>query len=284
MTASHSSSVMLTRTRSRRMPALLTRMSRSPKCSTAELIRRCAPSQSATLSPLTIASPPMASISATTCCAGVMSVPVPSLAPPRSFTTTFAPSAAKNSACSRPIPRPAPVMIATRPSSELMTPNDNQATVLRAKRERDGASGVREVERRAAVELLAEVHRLAVGGDERDRPIRRVAGDRADDEAGGLERRHNLVVGEPGEGRDGDDIRSLRHGDDDRVASRRLRTGGDRLIGDDAGRILVVEDVVRIALENELQRFDRSLCGRGVEADQLRYFPRCRALGHDDRH
>ena len=45
-TSSHSSSVMFTRTRSRRMPALLTRMSRSPKASIAELTRRWAPSPS----------------------------------------------------------------------------------------------------------------------------------------------------------------------------------------------------------------------------------------------
>ena len=68
MTASHSSSVMLTSTRSRRMPALLTRTSRSPKVSMAALTRRWPPSQSATLSPLATASPPIALISSTTCC------------------------------------------------------------------------------------------------------------------------------------------------------------------------------------------------------------------------
>ena len=36
--------------------------------------------------------------------------------PPRSLTTTLAPCSASNSACSRPMPRPAPVMMATRPS------------------------------------------------------------------------------------------------------------------------------------------------------------------------
>ena len=40
---------------------------------------------------------------------------VPSRATPRSFTTTLAPSAANASACSRPIPRPAPVTMTTRP-------------------------------------------------------------------------------------------------------------------------------------------------------------------------
>ena len=49
---------MLTSTRSRRMPALLTRMSRSPNASIAVLTRRWAPSQSAMSSPLATASPP----------------------------------------------------------------------------------------------------------------------------------------------------------------------------------------------------------------------------------
>ena len=78
------------------------------------------PSQSVTLASLAMASPPMASISATTSSAGVESAPVPSVAPPRSFTTILAPSAAISRACSRPMPRPAPVMIATRPSNEPM--------------------------------------------------------------------------------------------------------------------------------------------------------------------
>src|SRR3984893_204165 len=108
---------MLMRTRSRRIPALLTRPWRSPKASRAASTRRLPPSQSATLSALARACPPMAVISSTTCWAGVRSSPVPSIAPPRSLTTTLAPSAANNSACSRPMPRPAPVMMATRPSS-----------------------------------------------------------------------------------------------------------------------------------------------------------------------
>src|SRR5439155_24400132 len=59
-------------------------------------------------------------ISSTTCWAGDASAPVPSGLPPRSFTTTLAPSAANRSACSRPMPRPAPVMTATRPSNSLL--------------------------------------------------------------------------------------------------------------------------------------------------------------------
>ncbi len=70
ITASHSSAVMFTSMRSRRMPALLISTSRRPNDSTAVLMRRWAPSQSATLSPLATASPPIALISSTTSWAG----------------------------------------------------------------------------------------------------------------------------------------------------------------------------------------------------------------------
>ncbi len=120
MTASHSSADMFTSMRSRRMPALLTRTWRSPKVSTAWSTRCLAPSQSATSSKLAMAEPPASAISFTTCCAGDVSAPVPSGLPPRSFTTTLAPSDANSSACSRPMPRPAPVTIATRPFSSFM--------------------------------------------------------------------------------------------------------------------------------------------------------------------
>ena len=79
MTASHSASVMLVSMRSRRMPALLTRTSRPPKVSTADWIRRSAPSQSLMSSPLATASPPMATISSTTSWAGPLSLPSPSI-------------------------------------------------------------------------------------------------------------------------------------------------------------------------------------------------------------
>src|SRR5206468_1083288 len=76
--------------------------------------------KSATLSPLAIACPPFFLISATTSCAGVaVGWPVPSKWAPRSFTTILAPCCAMRSACSRPIPRPEPVMIATLPSSSI---------------------------------------------------------------------------------------------------------------------------------------------------------------------
>src|SRR4029077_9571763 len=47
----------------------------------------------------------------------LLGLPVPSRAPPRSFTTTFAPRDASSIACARPSPPPAPVTMATRPSN-----------------------------------------------------------------------------------------------------------------------------------------------------------------------
>src|SRR5688572_6490112 len=116
MTASHSSSVMFTSIRSRRIPALFTSVSSPPNVSMAELMRRWAPSQSLTSSVLAMASPPAATMSSTTCCATGCISPLPSASRPTSFTTTLAPSAANSSASSRPMPRPAPVTITTRPS------------------------------------------------------------------------------------------------------------------------------------------------------------------------
>ncbi|SIJ73565.1 Uncharacterised protein [Mycobacteroides abscessus subsp. abscessus] len=80
-------------------------------------MRFFAPLQSATSSPLVTASPPAAVISSTTSCAGLVPAD-PSRPTPMSLTTTRAPSAANASACARPMPRPAPVMMTTRPSSK----------------------------------------------------------------------------------------------------------------------------------------------------------------------
>ena len=119
-TASQDSSSMLKIIRSRRMPALLTRMLALPKLSSAHSSMRLAPLKSLTLSPFATASPPIFLISATTSWAGdPVGAPLPSKCAPRSFTTTFAPCFAMSSASSRPIPRPAPVMIATFPSSNI---------------------------------------------------------------------------------------------------------------------------------------------------------------------
>src|SRR5947209_8504483 len=67
-----------------------------------------------------MASPPAALISETTLSASSAPLPPPWRSLPRSLTTTFAPSLAKSSACSRPMPPPEPVMIATFPSSRPM--------------------------------------------------------------------------------------------------------------------------------------------------------------------
>ena len=98
------------------MPALLTRMSRRPNCSTAVSTSACAPAVVATSLVSATAAPPAATISAATSDAGPASAPTPSIEPPRSLTTTLAPRSASRSACARPMPRPAPVTTATRPS------------------------------------------------------------------------------------------------------------------------------------------------------------------------
>ena len=92
---------------------MLTTTWRSPKVDTACSTIARAPSNELTLSVFATAWPPAATISSTTDCAAEMSEPDPSTAPPRSLTTTLAPSDPNNKACSRPMPRPPPVMIAT---------------------------------------------------------------------------------------------------------------------------------------------------------------------------
>src|SRR5262249_12296968 len=73
-----------------------------------------------TSAPSAIAVPPALRISSTTFSAGVSELPVPSRAPPKSFTTTLAPRLASPSACARPRPLPAPVTMATRPSNLIV--------------------------------------------------------------------------------------------------------------------------------------------------------------------
>ena len=80
-------------------------------------MRPSAAVKSAMSAPLATAFPPAWAISATTAWAGPVSCPEPSIATPRSLTTTEAPSLASSRATDLPIPRPAPVTIATRPSS-----------------------------------------------------------------------------------------------------------------------------------------------------------------------
>ncbi len=93
-----SSSVILVKVLSRRMPALLIRMSIRPHFAFTSSTMAKMASASVTLAPLAIASPPAATISSTTACAAETLLPEPSRAPPRSFTTTFAPRAARSSA------------------------------------------------------------------------------------------------------------------------------------------------------------------------------------------
>ena len=95
------------------MPALLTTQSMRPKWSIATLMMALAPIQVETLSVLATASPPLARISFTTCCAGPASLPSPLTDAPMSLTTTLAPSAAISNANSRPMPPPEPVTTTT---------------------------------------------------------------------------------------------------------------------------------------------------------------------------
>ena len=120
MTSSHSCSVMLKTIRSRRMPATLTRMSSRPNSSMAVWTRFSPAAKTEMSAPLATALPPASAISATTSCAGPESCPEPSTAAPRSLTTTEAPSLASSLATDLPMPRPAPVTIATRPSRRAM--------------------------------------------------------------------------------------------------------------------------------------------------------------------
>src|SRR6202167_1950269 len=78
---------------------------------------RAAPSTSAADSPLATALGPASSIKRHVSAAGPWAVPAPSSVVPRSLTTTRAPSDARHSAISRPIPPPAPVTTATLSSS-----------------------------------------------------------------------------------------------------------------------------------------------------------------------
>ena len=71
------------------MPALLTRMSTRPNRSTAASTSASAPAAVATSLVSAIAAPPASTISAATVDAGPASAPVPSMDPPRSFTTTL---------------------------------------------------------------------------------------------------------------------------------------------------------------------------------------------------
>ncbi|SSQ42903.1 Uncharacterised protein [Acinetobacter baumannii] len=114
ITSRKSSNVILLKVLSRKMPALLTKISMRPQRAIVSSTIRWTCSASVTEAPLAIASPPAAMISSTTFCAAEVDPPLPCTSLPKSLTTTFAPKRASNSACSRPKPAPAPVTIATR--------------------------------------------------------------------------------------------------------------------------------------------------------------------------
>src|SRR6516225_1299141 len=114
-TSDQSDQLMRWKMRSRKMPALLTRMSTRPKAASAAFTISSAFFGSAIDSVEAIALPPPRLISSTISCAGEASVPAPSRLAPMSQTTTAAPSRAIVSAMPRPMPRPAPVTIATLP-------------------------------------------------------------------------------------------------------------------------------------------------------------------------
>src|SRR3954453_20000526 len=99
------------------MPALAHNRSTLPHSLVARSTIAVTCSKFETSAPSAIAVPPAFLISSTTVSAGDSEPPVPSRAPPKSLTTTFAPRLASPSACARPRPLPAPVTMATRPSN-----------------------------------------------------------------------------------------------------------------------------------------------------------------------
>src|SRR5213592_3631184 len=107
MTWSQSSSFMRTRRPSRMTPALLTRMSTRPNRCLAASTRRSASSRLAASAATPRTAPP---------CASSSFAERWSRSASRPETTTAAPSSASNAAIARPMPRPPPVTIATRPS------------------------------------------------------------------------------------------------------------------------------------------------------------------------
>ena len=121
--SSQSSSAMLKIIRSRRMPCAQTRMSRSPKVSSAVCTARSAVSMSAMSPPTPTASPPAARIDSTTASMREAGPPLrPSTSRSMSHTTTFAPCSPKTLQISEPMPPAPPVTRATLPSRCFVTP------------------------------------------------------------------------------------------------------------------------------------------------------------------
>ncbi len=92
-----------------------------PHLSMAALTMAATWASSVTFAPSAMACPPDALMWFTTSSAAESEPPLPSRAPPRSLTTTFAPRAASASAWDLPRPLPAPVTIATFPSYLIVT-------------------------------------------------------------------------------------------------------------------------------------------------------------------
>src|ERR1700733_9759189 len=99
------------------MPALLISTSSRPNSVRAISTSRVLPSLVEMSEASATTDPPEAAIASAARRAGSASSPLPSIPTPRSLTTTCAPRDASNRACAKPIPRPAPVTIATRPSN-----------------------------------------------------------------------------------------------------------------------------------------------------------------------
>jgi len=95
-TLSQAASVAFANVWSSRMPALLTRMSARPKCLMASSNTDWPPARVEISAPLATARPPASVIELTTFCAIETSAPEPSRGPPRSLTTTEAPSRANS--------------------------------------------------------------------------------------------------------------------------------------------------------------------------------------------
>src|SRR5687768_10214132 len=240
-TSSKSNSDMLAIVVSRRIPALLTSMSSSPNDSTASSTTARAPSQLAMSWSLLTALPPRALISAATSEHGVGSLPVPSLATPRSLTTTATPLSASSNACSRPSPRPAPVTTATRPSSSTMT----RRRVLR--RLEPG-----ELHHGAAPVGVADLWRLALDRHALDRALcvaereHRLEARRPEDRRRLLEGGRRRDVGED------DDVGTARHDDRHVAAARYLGALRHALADDRAERKVVTEHLLALA-QRQLQ-------------------------------
>lgn len=121
--AQHGMTLILAKLLSRRMPALLTRMSTRPQVAKVCATMACTAASSVTEPAAAMAWPPAARISATTASAGARF---------RSLTTTCAPREASRSAWVRPRPPPAPVTMATRPSRrrEALEPKESEGAFM----------------------------------------------------------------------------------------------------------------------------------------------------------